>query len=68
MTRIGGFAVSIACINCGGEMIGDGYTSVDHCENADDQLYEFHEPDAGPVYCEFESDIPDNDKLNKSGT
>lgn len=34
-------------------MIGDGYTSVMHCENADEADYEFHEPDAEPVLCDF---------------
>ena len=41
------------CIKCGGDMIGDGYTSVIHCENADEVDYEFHEADAGPVYCDY---------------
>lgn len=34
-------------------MVGDGYTAVAHCENADESAYEFHEPDAGPVYCGY---------------
>ncbi|MCK5127497.1 MAG: hypothetical protein KAR42_14675 [candidate division Zixibacteria bacterium] len=42
------------CTECGGEMVGDGYTMVLHCENADEKNYEFHEPDAGPIYCNFE--------------
>lgn len=42
------------CIKCGGEMIGDGYTAVAHCENAEEEDYEYHEPDAGPIYCHFE--------------
>lgn len=33
-------------------MEGDGYTTVFHCPNADDSLYEYHEPDANPVSCE----------------
>lgn len=41
------------CIKCGGDMVGDGYTLVDHCEYADEADYEFHEPDAGPVYCKY---------------
>lgn len=45
------------CSKCGGEMIGDGYTSVFHCENADESTYEFHEPDADPVECLFEEDF-----------
>ena len=41
------------CPKCGGSMIGDGYTTVLHCENADKSKYEFCEPDAGPIYCDF---------------
>ena len=41
------------CKDCGGEMIGDGYTMVYHCEYTDEHEYEFHEPDAGPIYCGF---------------
>jgi len=38
------------CPVCGGNMIGDGYTTVYHCENVRDcpNL----EPDAEPVYCD----------------
>jgi ribosomal protein L37AE/L43A len=39
------------CPNCGGTIIGDGYTSVLHCEYVDKSSYEYHEPDASPVYC-----------------
>ena len=41
----------MACPICGGDIIGNGYTSVMHCENANDVAYELHEPDANPVYC-----------------
>ena len=44
------------CINCGGDMIGDGYTYIMHCEYANESDYEFHEPDADPVYCHFDED------------
>jgi len=44
------------CPKCGGSMIGDGYTTVLHCENADEPTYEFLEPDAGPVYCDFKEE------------
>lgn len=44
------------CIKCGGDMVGDGYTSVMHCEYADETTYEFHEPDASPVYCNYEEE------------
>lgn len=43
------------CKNCGGDMIGDGYISVIHCEYADEDKYCFREPDADPIYCSFES-------------
>ena len=41
-----------SCPNCGGSIIGDGYSEVMRCENADESLYEFCEPDAPIVYCE----------------
>jgi len=37
------------CTNCGGDIIGNGYTSVEHCENVDPELG--IEPDAELVYC-----------------
>lgn len=40
----------MSCKTCGGTMVGDGYTSVCHCENLD-VLSMGLEPDAGPVYC-----------------
>lgn len=40
----------MTCTNCGGEMIGDGYTMVLHCENVDMPIDV--EPDADPIYCE----------------
>ena len=39
----------MTCTTCGGDMIGDGYTLVRHCENVED--IEGLEPDANPVYC-----------------
>jgi hypothetical protein len=39
------------CPRCGGEIFGDGYRSVLHCENAEPESYEFHEPDAAKVLC-----------------
>ena len=42
----------MTCKNCGGDMCGDGYTDVRHCENLD-LIGEGHEPDAGPVYCDY---------------
>jgi len=42
----------INCIDCGGEMFGDGYTTIEYCENImDDEQYCYNAPDEGPVYC-----------------
>lgn len=46
------------CVKCGGAMIGDGYTSVLRCEFAPD-TDEVFEPDAAPVYCDFEEEGAD---------
>ena len=48
----------MSCIKCGGEMIGDDYTMVLHCENVDD--IEGYEADAGPIYCDFEEEVESN--------
>lgn len=48
------------CKDCNGEMIGDGYTSVKHCEFAEEASYEFHEADAAPVYCHYDHPFVDN--------
>ena len=45
---------SNVCPNCGGDLIGDGYTSVVHCEYANEESYENCEPDAGPIYCTYD--------------
>ena len=39
------------CPNCGGSIVGDGWTTVRRCENVDLELVEDLEPDAGPVFC-----------------
>ena len=44
----------MSCPWCGGSMIGDGYTSVIHCEFANTDDYWDCEPDAGPVWCSWE--------------
>ena len=44
----------MSCPKCGGDLIGDGYTVVIHCEYADESKYEYHEPDSDPIYCDFE--------------
>lgn len=38
------------CSVCGGKFVGDGYTTVQHCENVDPPDY--IEPDAPPIECE----------------
>lgn len=50
-----------SCKDCGGDMIGDGYTVVEHCENAVEDSYWFNEPDSGPIYCGFEEPDPDEE-------
>ena len=40
---------------CGEQMIGDGYTSVFRCPNADDDGT--YEPDANPVECDFKEPL-----------
>ena len=45
------------CKDCGGKMIGDGFTIVLHCEFADDELYFDKEPDAGPIYCNLSDEL-----------
>lgn len=42
------------CIKCGGDMIGNGHTSVTHCEYAKESSYDCVEPDGGPIYCDYE--------------
>lgn len=44
----------MTCAKCGGDMIGDGYTSVLHCEYVDET--ECYEPDAEPIYCNFKEE------------
>ena len=39
------------CSKCGGTILGDGYRTVLHCQNADWNAIEGREPDSGPVEC-----------------
>jgi len=41
------------CSKCNGTLLGDGYTGVIHCENADEEKYWDKEPDANVVECDF---------------
>jgi hypothetical protein len=45
----------MTCPFCGGDLIGDGYTVVLHCENVDISDC-CAEPDAGPIYCDAYED------------
>lgn len=62
------------CKKCGGNMEGDGYTTVAACEFADESATESAEPDAGPVYCDFSDlvaqleDALDNGAVNAANT
>ena len=44
----------LSCKHCGGRMEGDGYSVVLHCEYVEDT--DGYEPDANPLYCNFEED------------
>ena len=48
------------CKICGGDMVGNGYTSHIHCEYAEG--YEDKEPDAEPTLCDSKED-DENDLL-----
>jgi len=39
------------CQTCGGDLVGDGYSTIRHCENLD-VIGEGYEPDAGPLHCQ----------------
>ena len=54
--------MAIYCNNCNGDIIGDGYNSVMHCEFADDDKVHFCAGDEGPVLCDYEE--PDTDGGN----
>jgi len=41
------------CPKCGGDLIGDGYTSVIHCENSTEDHMD-KTPDDGPFYCDYQ--------------
>ena len=44
------------CKKCNGGMVGDGYTTVLHCEDADPDKVMCAEPDADPVLCNYKED------------
>jgi len=47
------------CPVCGGQIIGDGYTSHRHCENVPYEKIEDKECDATPTYCDPEEKLED---------
>ena len=42
------------CEKCGEHLEGDGYTKVLHCPDADEDKVDGVEPDASPIYCDYE--------------
>ena len=51
----------MSCTNCGGTLHGDGYTSIQVCENVTDEQREawsidYLAPDEGIFYCTVEFD------------
>lgn len=42
------------CEKCNEALEGDGYVTVLHCPNADDDKVDGVEPDANPIFCDFE--------------
>jgi hypothetical protein len=50
------------CKKCGSKIIGDGYSSVLHCEMAEYDSFYDKEPDSEVVFCEL-----DYKKEDKSG-
>ena len=49
------------CPNCGGRMIGDGYTMPIHCENV--ELPADRECDAAPLFCEDDEEALEWDDI-----
>jgi hypothetical protein len=43
--------VSSTCPHCGGKMLGDGCTTVMHCESVDTTTLTV-EPDSAPIFCD----------------
>jgi len=45
------------CPNCGGRLIGDGYTMVRHCEFVYLDFENTPEPDSSIIYCKLQKEI-----------
>lgn len=43
------------CKKCNETLEGDGFSSVMHCPNTNEDL-DYMEPDSGPVYCDFDEE------------
>lgn len=54
--------MAIYCSKCNGDIVGDGYNSVMHCEYADSDETMYAEPDAGPILCDYEEATPFGEK------
>ena len=46
----------LVCPKCGGTILGDGYSTILHCEFADEEDYFDLAPDEKIVYCRFYED------------
>lgn len=46
-----------SCDVCGGNIVGDGYTIVFHCENVELDLFNLPEPDSNIVCCKNKSEL-----------
>lgn len=46
------------CPKCGGSIEGDGYTTVQHCENADPP--DWVEPDGDVILCDYKEELPND--------
>ena len=52
-----------SCPNCGGIIVGDGYTVVLHCERVDAPFD--MEPDATPVYCDMTAEAETKPRIER---
>lgn len=43
----------VNCKDCGENLCGDGISIVFHCPNANENIVEYTEPDANPIYCGY---------------
>ena len=53
------------CPRCHAALLGDGYTSVLHCEHAHEEDYDGVEPDASPVLCRQEVEVVEHCSICK---